>query len=228
MSLPKREYSKRGDKDDCVGHPLYRTWHSMMRRCYLESAKDYSDYGGRGINVDERWWYFKNFLEDMGEKPSPNHTLDRIDNDKGYSKWNCRWATRSEQCVNRRKFKNNTSGNTGICKHNFGYSARYDYEGTRYNIGRFTNIDEAVSARELFIKMFHTDKERAIKSISVETVWNNSSTKIRGISVHPDGGFMVRVTIDKVRHYVGYYKDLEEAKNARLRFIEERAGNIKA
>lgn len=224
MSYPKRPYSKRGSRNNCTDHPLYRTWHNMMRRCYRESDKSYADYGARGIKVDDRWWYFENFLEDMGDKPTAHHTLDRIDGDKDYSKWNCRWATRTEQCLNRRKFKNNTTGHTGILKHNYGYSVRYACENVRYNIGRFVTLEEAIAAREFFVKMFHVDKERAIKSISVETIWNNSSTKIRGISKHSDGGYVVRVTINNVRHYVGYYKDLEGAKNARLRFIAERVG----
>ena len=222
MSLPKRPYSKRGESKDCVNHPLYRTWHNMMVRCYKQSNKSYSNYGARGIDVDKSWWDFKIFLNDVGDKPSPYHTLDRIDNEKGYSKWNCRWATRSQQCVNRRKFKNNTSGTTGIQRHNYGYSARYDYENVRYNIGRFVNLNDAIVARDLFIKMFNTDRNKAIEMISGEKIWNTSTTKIRGVTVTVDGGFIVRATLKGVRHYVGYYKDLEEAKNARVKFIKDR------
>ena len=224
MPLPKRPYSKRGDKEECVKHPLYITWHNMMRRCYFEKDNSFLNYGARGIVVCKEWHRFKNFLKDMGDKPSKYHSLDRIDNDLGYSKYNCRWATRSQQCDNRRTFKNNTSGERGIQKTNFGFSARYDYERVRYHIGHFITFQEALEARKAFIKMLHLDKEQAIKSISNETVWNNSKTKVRGVTPHVDGGYIVRVGVKGVRHYIGYFKTIEEASDARHKFIKERTG----
>ena len=224
MPLPKRPYSKRGYKEECVKHPLYMTWHNMMRRCYSEKDNSFLNYGARGIVVCKEWHLFKNFLKDMGDKPSKYHSLDRIDNDLGYSKYNCRWATRSQQCDNRRTFKNNTSGERGIQKTNFGFSARYDYERVRYHIGHFITFQEAVEARKAFIKMLHLDKEQAIKSISNETVWNNSKTKVRGVTPHVDGGYIVRVGVKGVRHYIGYFKTIEEASDARHKFIKERTG----
>lgn len=221
MSLPKRPYSLRGKKEECVGHPLYLTWHNMMQRCYNEKNKGYKNYGDRGITVCEDWHYFKQFLIDMGDKPTQHHSLDRSDNSLGYSKYNCRWATRSEQCDNRRTFKNNTSGERGVERTNFGYKARYTYEKTHYSIGVFLTYDEAVSARRAFVSMFHNDKKQAIKSISEETVWNNSQTKVRGITPHVDGGFIVRTTVDGKRYYVGIVQTIPEGELLRKTFIED-------
>lgn len=80
----------------------YRAWNGMLLRCHNPKNNGFANYGGRGIKVCKRWFLFANFLKDMGTRPSPGHSLDRGDNNRGYSKQNCRWATRSEQQSNRR------------------------------------------------------------------------------------------------------------------------------
>jgi hypothetical protein len=83
----------------------YQTWRNMIRRCIDANNKDYKNYGARGITVCERWIEsFDSFLADMGERPK-GLTLDRKDNDGHYCPENCEWATRLQQCHNRRNSK---------------------------------------------------------------------------------------------------------------------------
>lgn len=89
-------------KHGLTGSPEHRTWMAMMIRCFWVKPNhpNYRLYRGKGITVCERWLEFTNFLSDMGKKPTPAHTIDRINSDGNYEPGNCRWATRKEQSRN--------------------------------------------------------------------------------------------------------------------------------
>lgn len=85
--------------------PEYVLWLGMRRRCDNPSHVGYKNYGARGIQVCERWNDFTLFLADVGRRPTPQHTLDRINNDGNYEPGNVRWATRIEQAANSRRWE---------------------------------------------------------------------------------------------------------------------------
>lgn len=125
----------------------YRIWAKMRVRCTDKNSPDYHNYGGRGIIICKEWENYINFYNDMGERPSKEHSIDRIDNDKGYFPGNCKWSTKKEQANNRR---------TNIY---------YEFEGERLTLGQWAaiaGIKYATLYRRLTIMKWPIDKALTI------------------------------------------------------------------
>ena len=132
---------------------FYKTWNNMIQRCTNPNHKNYKDYGARGITVCEEWLDVVKFITWADKTYIKGYTLDRIDNDKGYSPENCRWADASTQAVNQRKMKNNTSGFVGITwnKNNKNWRVTIQLNKDKVNLGSFKILEEAVQARDNYI-----------------------------------------------------------------------------
>ena len=134
---------------------FYKTWHNMIRRCTNPKNSSYKNYGGRGITVCDEWLDVTNFVA-WCEETYPNikgYSLDRIDNDKGYSPDNCTWSSRTMQNINQRMKVTNKSGYNGIIwnKKNSNWKAGIGVNHKLVYIGSFLTKEEAVLARDNYI-----------------------------------------------------------------------------
>ena len=124
-------------------HKLYSIWKGIRKRCNNPKAKEFPLYGGRGITVDIRWNSFDNFLADMEEEYREGLWIDRINNDLGYSKENCRWATPKQQQNNRRN------------------NVRIEYKGEKHTLVEWAkklNINHSTLAMRFYNYHWDTDK----------------------------------------------------------------------
>jgi hypothetical protein len=145
--------------------PTYIAFHQSKNRCNNPNNLRYKDYGGRGIKMCDRWNGvngYRNFIEDMGERPS-GMTLDRVDNEKGYSPDNCRWATYEQQSLNKRVYISNRSGHRGVYKHlNRYWVASLRYKGKVILCKYCKTEQEAIKAR----LEAELDREKMLKTIT--------------------------------------------------------------
>ena len=135
-------------------HRLYGVWNAIIQRCTNPNNKRYKDYGGRGITVCCEWMDVKNFIADMYPTYKEGLSIDRIDNDLGYSLENCRWATKEVQGSNTRLINStNKSGYRGVCwdKSRNKWVAQIGIDCKNRGLGRFATALEAAIAYDKYV-----------------------------------------------------------------------------
>lgn len=136
-------YENRRDQSE------YKIWVNMRYRCNNVDGAHYKDYGGRGIKVCDRWNDYDLFMEDMGKRPSPSHSIERIDVNGDYEPSNCKWATYIEQNRNTRMRSTNTSGVKGIFwdKRLKAWQAKIKINGKRIHLKSTPDKNIAIAER---------------------------------------------------------------------------------
>lgn len=128
----------------------YKTWANMIARCTNPKEHYYANYGGRGITICDRWKNsFEEFYADMGDRPSGNYSIERLDVNGNYEPSNCVWATSFQQQRNIRVQRNNKTGITGVAwvPELKRYTARIKLDGKSKHLGCFVTLSEAAAAR---------------------------------------------------------------------------------
>jgi len=141
---------------------IYHVWEAMKGRCSNPKNQVYRYYGARGVTVCGEWVKFEAFYEDMGPSYKEGLSIDRVDNDKGYSKDNCRWATRSQQQHNKTSVGRGTSKYLGVswCANKKRWHARINVHGKQRNAGYFRKEEDAAEA-------YNTAKKQIIKELNL-------------------------------------------------------------
>lgn len=137
--------------------PEYDAWVNMRQRCRNPRQKWYHKYGGRGITICPEWETFAGFIKDMGKRPSPKHSIERIDNDGNYEPSNCKWATQHEQVLNMGLRNDNKLGVKGVVfdENRKKYRVNVWLNGRQKFIGRFNTLEDAVTARRLAVSKYY-------------------------------------------------------------------------
>lgn len=150
--LKKEVLLRRCKSHGMAGTPVYRRWVEMLTRVRNPNRACARNYSGRGIGVCDEWRDFTAFYRDMGDLPTPKHTLERVDNDKGYCPENCVWATAHTQARNKRSPVRDLP--PGVYRVRDRFVVRLGLNGKSKHIGVFDSVEEAAHARKLAEKQY--------------------------------------------------------------------------
>lgn len=135
---------KRNKKHGLAATPIYNTWSCIKSRCRNKNHRSYKDYGGRGIDICDEWFNsFEQFYKDVGDIPK-GMSLDRIDNNKGYFKENCKWATKAEQSKNRRNTIHLEYMNKNMCLKDWAKKLNKPYSSMKMYIKNGLSLEQII------------------------------------------------------------------------------------
>ena len=144
----KKNLGGRNKTHGLTKSPEYQIWASMIKRCSNPKDESYTNYGGRGIKVCDRWLNFEKFISDMGERPLLSSTIERVNVNGDYEPSNCVWDSRTIQSRNQRVRSDNSTGIRGVTKSGDGYLVRISVDKRRITVGSFQTLEDAAKARE--------------------------------------------------------------------------------
>lgn len=183
----------------------YNSWMAARRRCYYAKDVSFKYVGGRGLGMCDRWRYsFQSFIEDMGPKPSASHSIDRIDNDRGYDPGNCRWATGLEQMANTRTTRLLTFKGETLCLSAWARKTGIPMGTIISRIKRFGwTPEQALTVEPMMGNHPFADLNRPVPPTSIKTIWHKPRQKWQAI---------IRFQGNPI--YCGHFSTKEEAAKA--------------
>lgn len=222
-------------KHGYASHDLYSIWSGIKDRCDNKKCKGYENYGGRGISYDPTWKddvgkFIKDIENYLGKRPSNKHSLDRIDNNKGYYIDNLRWADYSVQARNKRN-KTTTKHYCISEIHDGNFLVTILKEGYKRQSATMYNLNEAIQLRDLWEKQWRENKEQWIKD-TIDSSYDKhlqghrykNSTGYKCISKRRNRQYWVRIYKQKICRS-GKAKTLDKAIELRDKWLEEYKNN---
>jgi hypothetical protein len=232
------------------GTPIYRLWAHIRERCYSECHKDYLNYGGRGIEMKNGWKddvvkFKKDLEENLGQKPGPDFSIDRIDNNGHYEIGNIRWATKSQQQLNKRIMSSMSTEFRGVRTSGGKFRAIIRNGKKIEALGTFDSPEEAAFVRDKRMYEIHgkdvplnfpLEKHKELEKlfpVQIKRKREDASSKFFGVYQYktnhkiPIIRFKVDLRVNGKKKFIGIFDDeIEAAKasdKAQLKYRKDKA-----
>ena len=181
-----------------AAHPDYRLWANMKNRCSNPNHPNYQNYGAKGIKVCQRWQSFELFNQDMEDRPTLKHSIDRIDVEGDYEPTNCRWLTHKEQQNNKRNNKFLTFQKRSQTIAQWSKETGLNHQTISSRLKRGWTIEEALT------------------TLPHQSINQNKPNEVKGVYWYErTGKWKAEINVNRKTKYLGYFKNKEDAIAAR-------------